>query len=228
MNEATAQIGSSTPHVKKRRGGFKDRTGVKYSRLTVIREVEPKNGEVRWLCRCDCGNEKVLESGQLASGKSKSCGCLMLEIRAKGVAGGGENHPLFRTWRGIKYRCENPGDKSYQRYGGRGIQVCERWSKTGGLRNFIEDMGPKPSPRHSIDRIDNNGNYEPGNCRWASSEEQDNNRRDNIWIEYNGERHTAAQWERIIGLRRKSIYGRLKNGWPLERVLKPSTKKILE
>jgi hypothetical protein len=121
----------------------------------------------QWVCRCACGTERLVRADRLRAGKSKSCGCQRVSMRgltAEGVC-----------WRGMKQRCRNPNNPAYPSYGGRGITVCERWNS---FENFYADMGPRPSPQHSIDRWPNNdGNYEPGNCRWATKSEQNENRR---------------------------------------------------
>ena len=126
--------------------------------------------------------------------------------------------PEYVVWAGIIQRCTDPGCGSYQRYGGRGITVCDRWRNS--FENFLADMGPRPGLEYSIDRINNGGNYEPGNCRWATREEQRSNTRRNRVIEWNGVRRTLAQWERSLGMRRGTLQARLdQHHWSLERAL---------
>jgi hypothetical protein len=129
----------------------------------------------------------------------------------------GQRMPEYMVWVGIKTRCYNKNDHNYQKYGARGIQMCERWRDS--FPNFLEDMGRRPSDDHSIERIENSGNYEPGNCRWATVEEQANNRRSSRIIEFNGHRRTLAQWARSTGLSQDALYMRLHKGWAVERAL---------
>ena len=116
-------------------------------------------------------------------------------------------------------RCERTADKDYARYGGRGIAVCDAWKGPDGFHTFMSDVGPKPTPRHTLDRIDVNGNYTPSNVRWATWEEQANNRRRNRHITWQGETHTAAEWAQRLGMRRQEIVNRINRGWSLERAM---------
>jgi hypothetical protein len=121
--------------------------------------------------------------------------------------------PEYRAWQKMRQRCSNPKCQRYDRYGARGIRVCERWRS---FEAFFEDMGHRPSPRHSLDRIDNDGNYEPGNCRWATRAEQNRNRGDNRLVTFGGLTMTVAEWARTVGVHVRTLYCRLANGWSIE------------
>lgn len=157
---------------------FDDIVGRRFGRLIAKERIGKK-----WLCVCDCGNEKSVLPSNLKRERTRSCGCLHRESSARnGKANarhGYAGSPEYDAWSGMHQRCRNIKDKNYKSYGGRGIQVCEQWST---FDMFIADLGPKPSRHHSIDRIDVNGNYEPSNCKWATSKEQNGNKRSNIRV----------------------------------------------
>lgn len=185
--------------------------GEVFGRLTIL-EILPE-GRVR--CVCECGREHVAFRANVAQGKTKSCGCtrfLAKPTLTHGMTGTAE----YRTWRHILIRCENRNAKCYYRYGGIGIKVCDRWHR---FENFLEDMGIKPSPKHSIDRIDVAGNYEPSNCRWATPVEQARNKRNNRLVEIDGEVLTAAEWGERSGVNMKVICSRLDKGWDPRRAV---------
>jgi len=158
-----------------------NRIGMRYGRLVVTERAENRNEKSRWVCQCDCGNTKTVIAQELESGKTRSCGCFRKEVAAASLRTHGLSHingktmPEYQAWSGLIQRCENPKNKRFHDYGGRGIKVCERWRIS--FADFFADMGLKPSPKHSIDRINNDGNYESGNCRWATDAEQRSNKR---------------------------------------------------
>jgi hypothetical protein len=198
--------------------------GRRFGRRVVTARAD--DGRDRWAVRCDCGNEGVARGSHLRGGKSDSCGCLKIERAraARMTHGATVNHgkaPEYDVWSGMLQRCTNPRDDAYANYGGRGITVCDRWRND--FAAFLEDMGPRPSPQHSIDRRDNDGNYEPGNCRWATRMEQASNRRNSLRIPVGAETLTAAQWEARAGLKPGTVSHRLINGWlPVDAVSTPN------
>lgn len=199
----------------------KNLTGQRFGRLLVSRYYgfEPlRSGPLHyWLCTCDCGAEVVCTSNNLGRG-TRSCGCLKREeTRARQTKHGMTGSPEYIAWVNMRGRCYDPNDKAYDRYGGRGITVCKRWRDS--FENFYTDMGPRPSPRHSIDRKRNNGSYSPANCRWATPEQQASNTRRNVVVEIDGERMILAEAIRRSGLPPKIVDNRLRRGWDLTRAL---------
>ena len=197
---------------------FQDITGKTFGYQIVIGYHGKRKGNQRWLCRCTCGRERELTYAAVILGSR----CRWCAHGAHGPFTHGftcrtVSCPEYASWSGMKARCYNPHEKNYHNYGGRGILVCERW-RTSFL-TFWEDMGPRPSPRHSIDRIDNDGNYEPANCRWATRTQQGNNRRGNVYITYHGETHTHQEWARLLGIPLSTLRNRLRFHWPLDEVL---------
>jgi hypothetical protein len=158
-------------------GKFIDLTGQIFGRLTVIeRNLETDSKRTPWKCRCECGKETIVLGDNLRRGRQVSCGCYHAEKQLKhGATVGGVKSSEYKVWQEMMRRCNNKKSQYYKYYGGRGVIVCERW--LNGFENFIEDMGKRPSPKHSIDRINANGNYEPNNCRWATGSQQAVNQR---------------------------------------------------
>lgn len=175
---------------------FKDITGLVVGRLTVVR-VEEKRGKVYfWRCRCECGQEAVVSGVSLRNGNTKSCGCAKMEVlRHRNVTHGKTGTPEHRIWSGIKNRCSNQNDKCYKYYGGRGVRVCQRWQDS--FENFLEDVGYRPDPSLSLDRIDPRGDYEPGNVRWLTIQEQQRNKRNTIYVTIGGQTKPRTEWQRI-------------------------------
>jgi hypothetical protein len=184
-----------------------DLVGQLFGRLLVIKKEDKKhlNG-VKWVCACDCGKQKTILTASLTSGKSQSCGCLRNErttpvCKRRTIYLNAAANPVeHNTWRGMISRCTNPKNKSFHRYGGRGIIVDDRWLGASGFDNFLLDMGKKPSIELTLGRKDNDGNYGPENCRWETDEQQRRSRSDNHWIEYNGRRMIVADWANFFGL----------------------------
>ena len=193
----------------------------KINRLTLI-ELMPKIDYVkRWRCRCDCGNEKIILQQSLTSGNTKSCGCLSKERLTRH---GGYYFPEYQIWAGMKSRCYNPKNRSFKDYGGRGIKVCERWLNS--FEKFYADMGNRPTPKHTLDRKNVNGDYKPSNCRWVTQSEQHNNKRNNNLITFEGKTLTETQWRKRMGLGRNLIRRRIAEGWSVEKALTtPSQQK---
>lgn len=189
---------------------MKNYIGNKFGKLLIINQY--REG-MYWFCgvRCDCGRMKnKVYLTMLKAGKSRSCGCARRRFRH-------ENLSLYYVWAKMKSRCSNKNDDSFKDYGGRGIRVCERWLS---YENFFKDMYPRPIG-HSLNRVDNNGNYEPSNCEWATDLEQQNNKRNNVIFEGK----TMAQWARTNNIDRRVIYERLKRGWDIEKAMREKLSK---
>ena len=155
--------------------------GQRFGRLIVIEGPFVEKKKRKWKSMCDCGNESINQQTVLRRGEAISCGCFRKEVTKElHSVHGGRLLPEYKVWAGLKDRCTNPNSNVYRNYGGRGIRVCDEWSV---FENFIADMGSRPSARHSIDRIDNDGNYEPKNCRWATQKDQCRNRSNNVLVE---------------------------------------------
>lgn len=203
--------------------GAIDITGKKFGRLTVLRrQGRTAHRLVIWECRCDCGVIVGRIGRCLRKGAATSCGCGSIESLRKNRRSGNPKHggygtPEYIAWRNMRSRCLNPKNSGYRHYGGRGIRVCERWSES--FAAFLEDMGVRPSPKHSLDRSDNDGNYEPSNCRWATRIQQARNRRAARRLELDGTVRCLSEWSAVTGLSREVIRKRLELGWSVRRAL---------
>jgi len=191
--------------------------GQRYGRLNVLKHDGLRKGRNFYLCRCDCGKECSVLGARLRSGKTSSCGCFHRErISEANTKHGRSRTTEYGIWTQMRARCENPSNRAYQGYGGRGIRVCERWEE---FSKFIADMGERPSSDYSLDRIDNNGNYEPANCRWATRAEQSSNRRNNIRVTIDNKEVTLAEAARMSGISGLVVWKRVRRGWPIEKAL---------
>jgi hypothetical protein len=192
--------------------------GMRFGRWLVT-DVTADNSSGLCRCRCDCGSIRVVSVSTLLLGRSKSCGCRRAIVSSEFNA----THRMsktatYRIWKGIHNRCNNPNVNGYANYGGRGIRVCDRWRES--FEAFMADMGECPSSRHSIDRIDVNGHYEPSNCRWATSREQSRNTRVNCHIAANGQTRLLVEWSEVSGLSVSLIWARINRlGWSPDRAV---------
>ena len=194
---------------------FKDITSQKFGRLTAVKITgKNKQGHYVWLCKCECGNEKEISGTCLRRGATKSCGCLQKEMSAK-TNRKSKKYQMYKisqkteysSWSHMKNRCLNKNDNKYKSWGGRGITVCDRWLK---FENFYKDMGKKPFNKYSIDRINNDGNYELQNCRWATRKEQMRNRRNNKIITYQGKTLCLVEWAERLNIDYSILKGKLR------------------
>ena len=191
-----------------------DRTGHVYGRLTVVsRQANDIHGRARWNCRCECGEVRVVRSSNLGGGRVRSCGCSRFR---NGHSKAEPNTPEVTAWISMRNRCTRPKHVDYPDYGGRGITICERWSS---VELFLSDMGPRPSRSHSLDRIDNLKGYHPGNVRWATWSQQNNNRRSTKWIAFGGRNMTQTQWSFHLGGSKDLVSKRLAKGWTKEKAV---------
>lgn len=196
-------------------GRKKDLTGQRFGKWLVLEEDGKIGSNIAWKCKCDCGNVKRIRATVLTNGYSKSCGCNRIEAI---TIHNGTNTRLFNVWRNIKERCTNTNYKTFYLYGGRGIKVCEEWFhsyeafKQWAIRNGYQEG-------LTIDRIDVNGNYEPTNCRWVSNIEQARNKRNTIFLEYNGERKSISEWAEFLGKTHNTLYWRYSQNWSTKEIL---------
>ena len=195
---------------------FKDRTGNKYGKLTCTDKFERRGKHIYWLCKCECGNETWVCAQNLVN--SKSCGC---NNKTSHTIHGMSHTRIHETWNHMIQRCRNENHKFYKYYGGRGITVCEEWKGTEGFMRFYEwAMSNGYQENLTLDRIDNDKGYSPENCRWVEWSVQANNKRGNVYYEYNGEKHTISEWARIRGIKESTFRRRLRElNWTIEDAL---------
>ena len=208
--------------------------GRRFGRLVVLSRADDRilncgKRRILWNVRCDCGNERVVGTHSLFSGETQSCGCLGRERVGNAHRKHGQSGTrLYNLWNTIKARCEYATVNGYKNYGGRGIKVCDEWRNNyQAFRDWAYENGydeNAPKGQYTIDRIDVNGNYEPSNCRWIDNKTQQNNRRNNHFLELNGEKHTVKEWSEITGLKTVTILSRIQRGWDTQRVLQDPLK----
>jgi|SRR3954463_6532156 len=191
-----------------------DLIGTQFGRWVVVGQSHKNaSGEVFWLCRCECGKERPVKAGSLRCGRSTSCGCAHRDaVTQHGMTG----TPTFRSWDGMLQRCTNPKAPDYDRYGGRGITVCEAWRDS--FNQFLIDMGTRPEGM-TLDRIDTDKGYEPRNCRWATGKTQQRNRRMMPKLTHDGVTQTFSDWAEATGIPAKVLLWRFRNGWNAEKSL---------
>lgn len=193
--------------------------GRKFGRLTV--EAYHSHGAGRMLkytCRCECGGMAICYGNNLRTGTSKSCGCLQKERTSAARTTHGKRHTrVWQAWMSMKNRCYTTSAPGYKNYGGRGISVCERWRHS--FENFYADMGEQPTTKHTLERLDTNGNYEPENCEWATYTKQARNKRSNRMVDLHGDRRCLAEWIELLGLDPVLVKTRIGRGWSAERAL---------
>lgn len=191
-----------------------DLTGQTFDRWTVVKLDTPSNPPTRWICRCECGAIGSVQSGDLRRGRSRGCRACR---EYKGTTKHGKYRtPEYAVWAAMLHRCSCPTSQGYANYGGRGISVCERWHS---FETFFEDMGGRPSSKHSIDRIDNDGDYTAENCRWATQKTQRRNTRYNRLITFDGTTQCVAAWAAQLGIHKQTLLNRLNRGWTIERAM---------
>lgn len=196
-----------------------DLAGKQFGRLTVLKRAENNRlGRCRWLCECECGTSKTVASAELQSGKTTSCGCFRLEQKP-GLTHGLSDRQEYAIYRGMISRCENPKVKGYERYGGRGIKIDPVWRND--FTAFFSDVGARPTPEHSLERLDANGNYEPGNVIWSTKLAQANNKRKTRFVTYRGDRMALCDAVRLAGsvVHREAAWVRIRTGWSVDRAV---------
>lgn len=175
-------------------------------------------GREYWLVKCDCDVLRTVRGKDLRRGRVKSCGCRRVALNRQRTRHGKSRSAIYNIWSHMRRRCQDSKNLAYKDYGGRGIKVCDRWQV---FDNFYADMGERPSLEHSLDRIDNDGNYEPENCRWATHQEQANNQRSNRNITFQGKTQTISAWARELGIKPAALFSRFKCGFSVEEALRP-------
>lgn len=215
-----------------RRSRLIDRTGQRFGRLVVVRYhgSKPARSGSRstrafWVCACDCGNETVVAATSLAEGHTTSCGCVLAAIRkVVNVTHGQSRTPEYKAWLHIKDRALNENCPAAANYSSRGIGIHPEWAES--FESFYAHIGPRPTPSHSVDRIDNNKGYVPGNVRWATARQQGRNRRKTLFATIDGKTRPVIEWCEIYNLKPSTVRSRLAAGWDVLRALSTPTRKV--
>jgi hypothetical protein len=213
--------------MRKQRRLTKDITGFRSGMLEAISYAGSGKGKSQWLIRCDCGVEKIMAGTELTKGKIKSCGCNLKQgISDSNKTHGMSHHPAYAVWRSMQDRCRLPTHQAYANYGARGISVCERWST---FEAFWEDMAEKYMPGLTLDREDNNGNYNKNNCRWVSRKIQTGNTRSNVWVNTPKGRMLLSDAATEYGINHTTLSYRIMAGWPEDKLfIEPDVRNRLE
>lgn len=204
---------------------FKDLTGQNFGRLTVIeRRIDARRNATVWRCKCSCGNVIDVFAGNLTRGHTSSCGCLRVDTTTKmHVTHGLVHHPLYIVWGGMKKRCTNPNCAAYPNYGGRGIGICDEWEQD--FKMFYDwAMSSGYADNLTLDRIDNDGDYEPSNCRWVDKLTQVRNRRNTLLVQHGGKTQTLKAWADELGIGYHTLYSRINRGWSVDETLTKEVK----
>lgn len=201
----------------------KDITGQRFGRLVALGPIGySSDNRLMWLCQCDCGEKSHAHGGHLRSGHTHSCGCLHREVSSDSNKKHGMKHtPIYDIWCGIIQRCTSPNHKAYANYGGRGISICDEWRHDfQAFYDYVSQLDRYGSPEYTLDRADNNGNYEPGNLRWSTDNEQARNKRNNRLLTFNDKTQCVAAWAEEIGISASALHLRIfRRGWSVERAL---------
>lgn len=200
-----------------------DLTGQRFGRLTVISYYGADKGQTKWNCICDCGNEHIAASRSLRHGDTRSCGCILREFNESQRTHGRQPRRLHRIWSGMKCRCHDPNNKDFRNYGARGISVSEEWSGFEAFRDWALSHGYRDDL--TLDRIDVNGNYSPENCRWATAEEQANNRTNNHKVSYKGETKNVSEWAKQYGIDASLFHAAIRRGKTIDEIVSKYSEK---
>ena len=204
-----------------------DISNKKFGKLLAVKRCTNMSGKTAWECKCDCGNITFVTTSNLTCNRIRSCGCLKIKQLLERSTTHNQRHTvLYSVWRGLRQRCNNPKHASYHNYGGRGITVCEEWDKSfqafydwSYANGYSTENQKDEKLKLTIDRIDNNGNYEPSNCRWVDRKTQTRNMRTTRFITFNGQNKSVSEWCEIYGIKLQTFNTRIRNGWSIEEAL---------